>query len=122
MSTKRGATTREKTIEETYLEKTDHEHVLDLPDSYIGSVTMDGKILYVLDEVDDRPYFVKKTVSYIPGLYKIFDEIIVNARDRTIKDPSCTEIRVAIQEDGSISVANNGLGIPIVEHKGAGMY
>ena len=38
--------------------------------------------MWVVDDSDEqRPRMVHRQVSYVPGLYKIFDEIIVNAAD-----------------------------------------
>jgi len=57
-------------------------------------------------------------VRYVPALYKIFDEVLVNAADnyrRTIKMDS---IRVEIKPQlGLIKVLNDGKGIPVVIHK-----
>jgi len=60
---------------------------------------------------------VQKSITFTPGLYKIFDEIIVNAADNKQRDPSMDTLKVTIDaEAGSISVWNNGSGIPIAEH------
>ena len=61
---------------------------------------------------------IKKNIEYVPGLLKIFDEILVNAGDNTKEDKLCDSIKVEInKEDNLISVLNNGKGIDIVEHK-----
>lgn len=58
-----------------------------------------------------------RVVSYVPGLYKIFDEILVNAADNKHSDKNMDEIRVTLdRESGQISVWNNGRGIPIEIH------
>lgn len=58
-----------------------------------------------------------REVKYVPGLYKILDEILVNAADNKQNDSSMDEIRVTIsRETGEISVWNNGRGIPIEIH------
>lgn len=45
----------------------------------------------------------------VPGLYKIFDELLVNAADNKMRDQSMTIIRVQLDsENGCISVYNNG--------------
>ena len=51
------------------------DHVLKRPDTYIGSVEKEEADLWVLEEGK----MVSRKVSYAPGLYKIFDEILVNA-------------------------------------------
>ena len=66
---------------------------------------------------------VEKNITYVPGLYKIFDEILVNASDNKQRDPNMNCIKVEInQEEGSISVYNNGAGIPVILHKEHDVY
>jgi DNA topoisomerase-2 len=66
---------------------------------------------------------IKRDVTYVPGLYKIFDEILVNAADNKQRDPRMDTIKVDIKpETGTISVMNNGRGIPVVMHKEEKMY
>lgn len=58
-----------------------------------------------------------KQITFVPGLYKIFDEIIVNAADNKQRDNSMNRIEVTINvAEGSIRVWNNGRGIPVVIH------
>ena len=68
-----------QTIEEKYQKKTQIEHIMLRPDMYIGSVERAEEKMWVLDK--DREGFEHRKISYVPGLYKIFDEIIVNAAD-----------------------------------------
>nr|XP_033774214.1 DNA topoisomerase 2-alpha isoform X2 [Geotrypetes seraphini] len=64
-----------------------------------------------------------RDVTFVPGLYKIFDEILVNAADNKQRDKSMSCIKVTIDvENNSISVWNNGKGIPVVEHKVEKVY
>ena len=58
-----------------------------------------------------------------PGLYKIFDEILVNAADHKQRDPSMNMIKVEIDtENQFVSVWNNGSGIPIEIHQMEKVY
>lgn len=58
-----------------------------------------------------------REISFVPGLYKIFDEIIVNAADNKQNDENMSEIRVTYDRaSGEVSVWNNGRGIPIEVH------
>ena len=58
-----------------------------------------------------------RNVSVVPGLYKIFDEILVNAADNKQRDKNMDTIKVTVhRERGEISVWNNGRGIPIEIH------
>ena len=66
---------------------------------------------------------VYRTINYVPGLYKIFDEIIVNAADNKVRDATMDTIKVSIdRENNSISVHNNGRGIPVEIHAKEGVY
>ena len=44
-----------------------------------------------------------KEVEYVPGLYKIFDEILVNAADNKVRDPKMDTLRVDIDVVGLCS-------------------
>jgi DNA topoisomerase II len=64
------------------------------------------------------PCLTCRDVKIVPGLYKIFDEILVNAADNKIRDPTMDNIKVNIDsENGTISIYNNGRGIPIEIHE-----
>ena len=63
---------KKKTIEETYEKKSQHEHILIRPDTYIGSVVPMNEEMFIYDGEKDA--IVKKEITYTPGLYKIFDE------------------------------------------------
>ena len=61
---------------------------------------------------------LNKKLKYTPGFLKIFDEILVNARDATVTDDGCDTIKVEYNmEEQYISIYNNGsIPIPIEEH------
>ena len=60
----------------------------------------------------------QRKVTYVPGLYKIFDEIMVNAADNKQVDKSMKNIRVVVdREKGEISIENDGRGIPVQIHE-----
>lgn len=91
------------------------------PDTYIGSVERTEDNMWVYNSETDSMQYRK--VSYVPGLYKIFDEILVNAADNKQNDKNMSEIRVTVdRESGEISVRNDGKGIPIEIHKEHGIY
>ena len=119
------STTKKKddtpTIEEQFKKKSLHQHILDLPDTYIGSVQCDTLDLYSYN--DDENLITRNNKSIVLGLYKIFDEILVNAADNTVRDKKCNIIKVNINEKlGEISVYNNGSSIPIELHKEEQVY
>lgn len=111
-----------KTVEETYTKMTQHEHILLRPDTYIGSVEKQTQPMWVFDR--EAQAIVLRPCTFVPGLYKIFDEILVNAADNKQRDPSMTRIEITIdaRENYSIRVWNNGHGIPVALHQEHGIY
>merc|ERR1711974_430607 len=67
-----------KRISQIYQKKSQLEHILLRPDTYIGSVQPLTGGMFVLD---DDGNIVNREITYVPGRYKIFDEILVNAAD-----------------------------------------
>lgn len=66
---------------------------------------------------------MNKPCTYVPGLFKIFDEIIVNAADNKQRDPSMSKIDVTIDPaQNKIRVWNNGRGIPVAIHQEHNIY
>jgi DNA gyrase/topoisomerase IV subunit B len=63
-----------------------------------------------------------ETVIVAHALCKCFDEPIVNAIDQAQKCATTTEIRVDFAQDGCISIANNGDGIPITKQPGEDIW
>ncbi|XP_014222609.1 DNA topoisomerase 2 isoform X1 [Trichogramma pretiosum] len=112
---------KDKSIEGIYQKKTQLEHILLRPDTYIGSVEPVTEMMWIYDK--EKEMMVQKEIKYVPGLYKIFDEILVNAADNKQRDPDMDCIKIDIDaESNTISVWNNGKGIPVVVHKGENMY
>ncbi|XP_028931374.1 DNA topoisomerase 2-alpha [Ornithorhynchus anatinus] len=107
-------------VERIYQKKTQLEHILLRPDTYIGSVELLTQQMWVFDEDAGLNC---RDVTFVPGLYKIFDEILVNAADNKQRDNKMSCIKVTIDpENNTISVWNNGKGIPVVEHKVEKVY
>ena len=109
-----------------YQKKTDKEHVLDNPDTYIGSIEKVDTTIHILNS--EKNIIEEKEINIISGLYKLFDEGIVNCRDHAIRmakkiydaQLNClpvTNIEINIDEsNGMISLYNDGNGIDIAEH------
>jgi len=108
-----------------YQQKTDRQHILDNPDTYIGSVEKVDSEQWVLNTSGDK--IEERNIQYIPGLFKLFDEGIVNCRDHVVRmaqaiannvDNSLpvTYIDISIQDDGTIIMINDGNGIDIAQH------
>jgi len=112
---------------EVYKKHTHREHVLELPDTYIGSIETSDEARWVYDESSSK--MIHKVVRFNPGLYKTFDELIVNARDALVRsqesDVKIKRIDVsAAVVDGrfTIVVKNDGSGIPVEMHKDEKCY
>jgi len=108
-----------------YQQKTDKQHILDNPDTYIGSVENVDSFVWLLN--DSNTKIVEKNINYIPALFKLFDEGIVNCRDHVIRMQQAVDnnipnsqpvsyIDIDVQEDGTIIMINDGNGIDIAEH------
>ena len=97
-------------------QKTDKQHILDNPDTYIGSVETVDTNMWIMNETNDG--IIEKNISYIPGLFKLFDEGIINCRDHVVRMQSKVEQNVA----NSLPVTyidisiNDGNGIDVVQH------
>jgi DNA topoisomerase-2 len=109
-------------IANKYQKKTDKQHILDNPDTYIGSVEEVDADMWVFD--DDSNRIVLRRIRYIPGLYKLFDEGLVNCRDHMVRMLTNSEegsykvsnIQVTIDSAGMITMTNDGNGIDVVMH------
>lgn len=112
-------------LAEKYQQKTDKEHILANPDTYIGSVENVESDLWLYNE--EKHNIQQKTVHYIPGLYKLFDEGIVNCRDHVVRMKQAIKdkientspvsyIDIGIQDDGTITMTNDGNGIDVAMH------
>jgi DNA topoisomerase-2 len=111
-----------------YQRKTDKQHILDNPDTYIGSVENVDAEMWVFNDATSK--IELKHIEYIPGLYKLFDEGIVNCRDHVIRmihsssieKKFVTHIDTTITEDGTITLMNDGNGIDIAKHPEHGIW
>ena len=111
----------------SYKKHTHREHILELPDTYIGSTDTHVEQRWVWDKESGKMVF--RSLSFNPGFYKLFDEIIVNARDALIR--STTEagrtpvkhIDITVEQNPlRITVENDGDGIPVEIHSEYKVY
>ena len=132
-----------------YQKMTDREHILKKPDTYIGTIEPAETTEYVMDAApaaaptgspatNDEPaaaggaaavsMLVRRPITYIPGLYKLFDEGMVNMRDHVVRQAQAvadkkadalpvTTLEVEIDAaDGTIHMTNDGNGIDVAQH------
>jgi DNA topoisomerase-2 len=129
-----------------YQKMTDLEHILKKPDTYIGTNEPTDTVEYVMDstvtapESGDAttaaaadapappPALTRRNITYIPGLYKLFDEGMVNMRDHVVRQAQAvadgkpdalpvTTLEVEIDPaDGTIHMTNDGNGIDVAQH------
>ena len=119
------------TSAEQYKRLSLREHILELPDTYIGSVETHEESSWIFD--NEKQKMVYRKAAFNPGFYKIFDEIIVNARDALVRSQATATQRQPVKSiavtagknsEGvfEISIENDGDGIPIEQHSEYKMY
>ena len=114
-----------------YERKTPLEHILLRPGMYIGQTTQTASEIWAFNK--DLSIMEKKKLTFAPGLFKIFDEILVNAADNFNRQSKSTgqrmtriDVSVSVLEPKRkakkankklvISIKNDGRGIPINIH------
>ena len=106
-----------------YQRKTHREHILSLPDTYIGSIETATEEVFVRDGDN----FKSATIPVNPGFYKLVDELLVNAHDQVIRlrQKAATAPKGAVDPVKNItikcdaehfSITNDGEPIDVAEH------
>jgi DNA topoisomerase II len=102
-----------------YKKLSGNKHVLLRPDMYVGPIERLERETYLFEENVIR----KRNATISPGLIKLFDEVLVNARDHVTRcqdeksENQVTKIDVVINAvEGEFSVRNNGEGIDVAMH------
>jgi DNA topoisomerase II len=101
-----------------YRKQTHREHILSLPDTYIGSIETAPESVWLRDGEGN---FAFETIPVNPGFYKLVDELLVNAHDHVIRlrqRNSETPVKhIAFTCDGkTVSIENDGDPIDVAEH------
>jgi DNA topoisomerase-2 len=113
-----------------YKKHTHREHILELPDTYIGSVETALEPRWVYNR--DRGCMEWRNVAHCPGFLKIFDEVLVNALDHRVRQAGriaagakdalpVKHIDVTLTPE-RITVRNDGNGIPVEKHPDTGIW
>lgn len=121
-----------KDVGEKYKQHDLRSHIYELPDTYVGSAESTTIDTFVYD--DDTKHMVRRPITYVPALYKLLDEGVVNALDQAVRLKAeaasgredvrfVREIRIsADRATGAISIYNSGNGIECVRHPSLGVY
>jgi DNA topoisomerase-2 len=111
----------EMSVEDKYVKLSHLEHILKRPDTYVGIVKSDKVNTFIYSKEEKQ--FILKEIELNQGLYKIYDECVVNARDQSVRDSLTSYIDISIdQKNNLISICNDGTPIPIQIHKEYNMY
>ena len=112
-------------LSKQYRKHTHREHILSLPDTYIGSIENTSEELYIVD----GEKFVQDTVTtFNPGFYKLFDELLVNAHDHVVRlkqrksESPVKHIEISVVDGTSIVMKNDGESIDVEKHPEYGVY
>jgi len=111
-------------LSKQYRKHTHREHILSLPDTYIGSIENTSEDHYIIDGES----FKNETVNpFNPGFYKLFDELLVNAHDHVVRlrqrnSPNPVKnIGISI-DDNVLTIRNDGESIDVEKHPEYGCY
>jgi DNA topoisomerase-2 len=111
-------------LADKYRKQTHREHILSLPDTYIGSIETAEEEVW-LPGADGT--FAASKIPVNPGFYKLVDELIVNAHDHVVRlrqrnsaNP-VKHISVSYTE-GVLEIENDGEPIDVAKHPDHGVY
>ena len=114
---------------EAFKKHTHREHILELPDTYIGSIDTHEESRWVYNEKSGRMEW--RLVQFCPGFYKLFDEVLVNALDHRVRllttSAGAADVHpvknIWVTFDSTrITVKNDGDGIPTDMHPKEKIY
>jgi len=104
-------------LSSAYQRKTHREHILSLPDTYVGSIETANEEVFLHEGETFKP----EIIAVNPGFYKLIDELLVNAHDHAIRlrtknsaDP-VKKINVLCDANG-FTIENDGEPIDVAEH------
>ena len=118
-------------IDNKYKKHELRSHIYSRPAMYIGTIDPNTVETYTVNNLNK---FIKSSITYIPGLFKIFDEAIVNAIDHSVRTREeiaegktetniVKNIKVLINKaTGIIEIFNDGNGIEIIKHGDYGIW
>ena len=121
-----------KGVGDKYRQHDLRSHIYELPDTWAGSSELTTIETFVYDAAEKK--MVKRDITYVPALYKCFDEILVNALDQATRLKAeqaagkadvhhIKMVKVTVDKDtGYVEVYNDGDGIEVEKHPELGIY
>ncbi|CAL4935071.1 unnamed protein product [Urochloa decumbens] len=89
------------------------DRILRLPEDHVGPVEKRTRKTWVFEGGS----MAHREVTYVPGLHKIFDEVLLHAADNKRRDATMDSLRVEVDAARCcVSVYYNGRGVPIELH------
>jgi DNA topoisomerase-2 len=121
---KKDLISQDEKIAKKYQKLSQLEHIIKRPGMYVGQTDLINENRWVLE----KEHMVWKESIYSPGLYKIIDEIVVNAWDQFVRHKNdgiekVTQIDITLdKESGVVSIYNNGKGVEVAMHPKEKIY
>ena len=112
-------------LSKQYRKHTHREHILSLPDTYIGSIENTIEELYIVNGESFTPDTI---TNFNPGFYKLFDELLVNAHDHVVRlkqrnsENPVKHIEISVVDGTTIVMKNDGESIDVEKHPEYGVY
>jgi DNA topoisomerase-2 len=111
-------------LADKYRKHTHREHILNLPDTYIGSIETTTETVWL---PNSEGTFTAESLAVNPGFYKLVDELLVNAHDHVVrlrtKGSTNPVKRISVSyTDGVLEVENDGESIDVAKHPEHNMY
>jgi DNA topoisomerase-2 len=111
-------------LSDKYRKQTHREHILSLPDTYIGSIETAEEEVW-LPGTDGA--FQPQRIAVNPGFYKLVDELLVNSHDQVVrlrqnKSTNLVKHIAVSYTDGILEVENDGESIDVAKHPEHDMY
>ena len=112
-------------LSKQYRKHSHREHILNLPDTYIGSIENATEEAYV---VESEKFALRTLKNFNPGFYKLIDELLVNAHDHVIRlqqrksDNPVKKIEVEAIDSKVFRIRNDGESIDVEKHPEYGVY
>ena len=94
-----------------YVKLSLHEQILKRPETYVGSVSLVSGTSYLWEDK-----MVYREMMYTPGLYKLFDELLVNALDNKQRSGNMRRLNICVT-DRFFTIENDGDTIPVEKHE-----